>query len=173
MNVISSNLLNNNVTLNKNKLPNNKNYLLNQPTKDSVSFSGFSGIKKPFILEKIRDPKMDEIIARLKKINDAKTNFKFNNEKSEDFSKFWEQRGYRFEQGGTARKQAIEQESMGIFKQYGEDLGDISTLTEEKLKKAYRALAMKYHPDRDPDDKEAFKAINAANDALIKHISSK
>ncbi len=39
----------------------------------------------------------------------------------------------------------------------------------DAIKKAYRALAMKFHPDRNPGNKSAeerFKAINQANDVL-------
>lgn len=41
--------------------------------------------------------------------------------------------------------------------------------SDEEVQKAYKKLAMKYHPDRNPGDKEAeekFKAINAARDSI-------
>jgi DnaJ-class molecular chaperone len=48
-------------------------------------------------------------------------------------------------------------------------LGISPDASEEDVKSAYRKLAMKYHPDRNPGDKEAeerFKDISAANDAI-------
>src|SRR5574344_242266 len=50
-----------------------------------------------------------------------------------------------------------------------ETLGVSKTATQEEIKKAYRNLAFKYHPDRNPGDKaaeEKFKQINAAYSVL-------
>lgn len=50
-------------------------------------------------------------------------------------------------------------------KDYYAILGIPRTATQEEIKKAYRKLAMKYHPDRNKGNKEAeekFKAINEA-----------
>lgn len=45
-------------------------------------------------------------------------------------------------------------------------LGLTGTVTPEDVKKAYRAAAMKYHPDRNPAGAEMMKVINAAYEAL-------
>ncbi len=55
------------------------------------------------------------------------------------------------------------------YKDYYETLGVPRTATGEELKKAYRKLAAKYHPDRNAGDKrmeEKFKDINEANEVL-------
>ena len=51
------------------------------------------------------------------------------------------------------------------MKDYYESLGIQKTATADEIKKAYRNLAFKYHPDRNPDDKvaeERFKEISEA-----------
>ncbi len=52
---------------------------------------------------------------------------------------------------------------------YYKTLGVDKKATAEEIKKAYRKLARQYHPDRNPDDKEAearFKEISQAHDVL-------
>ncbi|TCS43243.1 molecular chaperone DnaJ [Reinekea marinisedimentorum] len=52
---------------------------------------------------------------------------------------------------------------------YYETLGLSKGVDEKEIKKAYRRMAMKYHPDRNPDDKEAetkFKEVNEAYEVL-------
>ena len=55
------------------------------------------------------------------------------------------------------------------FIDYYEILGVPKNATTEDIKKAYRKLARKHHPDLNPDDKEAhkkFQRINEANEVL-------
>ena len=55
------------------------------------------------------------------------------------------------------------------FIDYYNILGIGKKATESEIKKAYRKLARKYHPDLNPNDKEAerkFKEINEANEVL-------
>ncbi|MFC7444910.1 DnaJ domain-containing protein [Mesoflavibacter profundi] len=55
------------------------------------------------------------------------------------------------------------------YKDYYKILGVDKNVTPKDIKKAYRKLAAKYHPDKNPNDKTAeakFKEINEANEVL-------
>ena len=53
---------------------------------------------------------------------------------------------------------------------YYEVLGVGRTATEEEIKRSYRKLAVKFHPDKNPDDphaEEKFKELGEAYDVLM------
>jgi curved DNA-binding protein len=55
------------------------------------------------------------------------------------------------------------------FKDYYKILGVAKTATNDDIKKAYRKMAVKYHPDKNADNKQAeekFKEANEANEVL-------
>lgn len=55
------------------------------------------------------------------------------------------------------------------YKDYYQSLGVSRTASADEIRKEYRKLAMKYHPDRNPNDKQAeerFKEINEAYQVL-------
>jgi curved DNA-binding protein len=55
------------------------------------------------------------------------------------------------------------------YKDYYKTLGVERKASEDEIRKAYRKLAMQYHPDRNPNDKQAeerFKEINEAYQVL-------
>ena len=55
------------------------------------------------------------------------------------------------------------------YKDYYKTLGVSKTATQDEIKKAFRKLAVKYHPDKNKGNKEAedkFKEINEANEVL-------
>ena len=55
------------------------------------------------------------------------------------------------------------------FKDYYATLGVAKTASADEIKRAYRKLARKHHPDLNPGDKAAeakFKDVNEANEVL-------
>ena len=54
---------------------------------------------------------------------------------------------------------------MATKRDYYEVLGIDKSADKETIKKAYRKLAVKYHPDRNPGDKEAEEKFKEATEA--------
>jgi curved DNA-binding protein len=52
------------------------------------------------------------------------------------------------------------------YKDYYQVLGVSRNADEKEIKSAYRKLALKYHPDKNPDSEEHFKEINEAYEVL-------
>ena len=55
-------------------------------------------------------------------------------------------------------------------------LGVSKNASDSEIKKAYRKLAIKYHPDKNPDDpkaEEKFKQINESYKLLLKKFIKK
>jgi curved DNA-binding protein len=55
------------------------------------------------------------------------------------------------------------------YKDYYKILGIDKKASQDEIKKSFRTLAVKYHPDKNPDNKESeekFKLINEANEVL-------
>lgn len=62
------------------------------------------------------------------------------------------------------------------FKEYYKILGVEKTAKDDEIKKAYRSLAKKYHPDKNPDDKTAeakFKEVSEAYEVLKDPVKRK
>ncbi len=58
------------------------------------------------------------------------------------------------------------QEYLMAKRDYYEVLGLAKNASDEEIKKAYRKLAMKFHPDRNPDSKDAEEKVQGGQRGL-------
>ncbi len=62
---------------------------------------------------------------------------------------------------------------MATKRDYYEILGVNKDAPEEEIKKSYRKLAMKYHPDRNPDNPKAEEQFKEAKEAYEMLLTTK
>lgn len=66
----------------------------------------------------------------------------------------------------VSRDDAPKKSSFDSIEEHSSILKQIEYIDEEKLKRQYRKLAMKYHPDKNPEGREKFLAVQKAYECL-------
>jgi len=94
----------------------------------------------------------------------------FEEEEYEDEEDFEEEIEEEYEEAQEARKEPKPEPAPDPKEEHYKVLGVSNTATIEEIKRAYRKLAKRYHPDLNPNDKvaeEKMKQINLAYEALV------
>jgi hypothetical protein len=91
--------------------------------------------------------------------------FKFNARDFQNFQNASGHQGYDFGQGGFSAPSISEVQEAKVF------FGFETIPTEQELKKKYRELAKKYHPDINGGDDADMQKLNHYRDILTKSIS--